>query len=139
MKNLKFAFLGVASILMVFAIVSMTPKSPDEEIKSPVIKKMTFADLQAKYGTDIYNEDGKMVSLDKSEEIQFFASANMNPTNCDVDLDPCGKAVGMARGQLQQLANECCCPIRSGVVCCDGSGFAIAITFLVTPGNGCSN
>jgi hypothetical protein len=49
---------------------------------------------------------------------------------------PCGAELAIAKQQLQQEADQCCCTLIYGVECCDPStGSLYAVLFLVEPHN----
>lgn len=104
---------------------------PDEPVVGPVNVEtvtLTVAELKASYGAENVEFAGEL-----AEDATITLQKQMYPCG-DPNYFPCDGALALAKQQLQQEANACCCNIVYGIECCDPStGSLKAILFLVTP------
>lgn len=118
---------------MLFATVSFGamaggPDEPVATVKNVETVTLTLAELKASYGAENIEFDG-----DLAENASITIQKQLYPCG-DPNFFPCDGALAIARQQLQQEANACCCNIIYGIECCDPStGSLKAILFLVQP------
>lgn len=119
----KAIFLAMSFACLSFGLFAGEPVTPTDETVETVT--LTVAELKAMYGDNI-EFDGVL-----ADDAQVTIQKNLSP--CDGEL-PCGAALALAKQQLQQEADLCCCTLIYGIECCDpASGGLLAILFLVEP------
>ena len=129
MKTKKIILGILFATAMVFSNLSLANiGNGDDEI---TVKQYTWAELKQIYGEKIILAEGVVMD---DQTIIFVANS---PTPCeDPTLDNCGLAAAKAGIEARKAANECCCPLRYGWVCCD-NGATLVVDALMEPNNGC--
>lgn len=129
MKSKKLILGALVASVMFFSNFSLANNgNGDEEI---TVKQYTWAELKQLFGEKISLAEGVVMD---DQTIIYVASA---PVPCeDPTLDNCGLAAAKASKEARQAANDCCCPVRFGWICCDNGGTLI-VDALMEPNNGC--
>lgn len=126
MKNLLVLTMFLATVS--FGAFAGGPDEPVATAAEMETVTLTLAELKASYGVDNIEFDGVL-----AEDATVTIQKQMYPCG-DPNYFPCDGALALAKQQLQQEANACCCNIVYGIECCDPStGSLKAILFIVTP------
>lgn len=118
--------LAMSFACLSFGLFAGEPETPvvTEEVQTVTL---TVAELKASYGENI-EFDGVL-----AEDATVTIEKMLTPCD-DLSLLPCGAELAIAKQQLQQEANACCCILIYGVECCDpATGSLYAVLFLVEP------
>lgn len=127
MKKLNLLF-----VLAAFASVSLLFSFSTKADEGVIVETTTIEKLLEEYDGNVMFQDGtSLKDVDLKTEVLLGSTANP----CDGET-VCNAALAKARAELLLQANECCCVVTGGVICCDPkTGSQLAILFLVTPTN----
>ena len=130
MKTKKIILGILFATAMVFSNLSLANiGNGDDEI---TVKQFTWAELKQIYGEKISLAEG--VVLD--DQTTLFIASSPNPCG-DPSLENCGLAAAKASKAAREAANDCCCTLRFGWICCDNNGGILIVDALMEPNNGC--
>lgn len=100
----------------------------DDEV---TVKQYTWAELKQTFGDKIVLAEGVVMD----DQTTIFVASLKAPCD-DPTLDPCGLAAAKAGKAARDAANDCCCTVRYGWVCCDNGG-TLVVDAIMEPNGSC--
>lgn len=131
-------FLGVLSLFLAFTSCTKEEniKADEPTITDNAYEVVTYGDIQAVFGDNIYVENAKG-DIDPNMEVYWMGGdlkeADLSRSQCGPDIMPCAAINGWVNSQIVPIANECCCVFGAGTICCGQQGQLLAVLVLVTP------